>query len=94
MSFPKFTSKSNSLGSCKSLWVPMPGILTSVGLVWPIPDTIWVSVNEDFNFFDTNRVRVFDGISGLGICGTQVFSSIQDIVDEVPPIKKKAPLWG
>jgi hypothetical protein len=30
---------------------------------------------------------------GLGIRGTQVESSIQDIVDEVAPIKK-APLWG
>ena len=30
---------------------------------------------------------------GLGIRGTQVKSSIQDIVDEVAPIKKK-PLWG
>jgi hypothetical protein len=29
----------------------------------------------------------------LGIRGTQVKSSIQDIVDEVAPIKK-APLWG
>jgi hypothetical protein len=32
-------------------------------------------------------------IIGLGIRGTQVKSSIQDIVDEVAPIKK-APLWG
>jgi hypothetical protein len=30
---------------------------------------------------------------GLGIRGTQVKSSIQDIVDEVASIKK-APLWG
>ena len=29
-----------------------------------------------------------------GICGTHLESSIQDIVDEVAPIKKKAPLWG
>ena len=29
----------------------------------------------------------------LGICGTHLKSSIQDIVDEVAPIKK-APLWG
>jgi hypothetical protein len=30
---------------------------------------------------------------GLGIRGTQVKSSIQDIVDEVASIKK-SPLWG
>ena len=30
---------------------------------------------------------------GLGIRGTHLKSSIQDIVDEVAPIKK-APLWG
>ena len=28
----------------------------------------------------------------LGIRGTQVFSSIQDIVDEVAPIKKSPPM--
>jgi hypothetical protein len=32
-------------------------------------------------------------VGRLGIRGTQVKSSIQDIVDEVAPIKK-APLWG
>ena len=32
-------------------------------------------------------------VSGLGIRGTEVKSSIQDIVDEVAPIKK-SPLWG
>ena len=32
-------------------------------------------------------------ILGLGIRGTQVKSSIQDIVDEVAPIKKVS-LWG
>ena len=32
-------------------------------------------------------------IWGLGIRGTHLKSSIQDIVDEVAPIKK-APLWG
>ena len=35
---------------------------------------------------------VFNVINGMGIRGTQVKSFIQDIVDEVAPIKK-APLW-
>ena len=39
-----------------------------------------------------NRIECGD-ILWLGIRGTQVKSSIQDIVDEVAPIKK-APLWG
>jgi hypothetical protein len=39
----------------------------------------------------TKLVRVH--VSGLGIRGTHLKSSIQDIVDEVAPIKK-APLWG
>jgi hypothetical protein len=38
-------------------------------------------------------IRNADANVGLGIRGTQVKSSIQDIVDEVAPIKK-APLWG
>ena len=36
---------------------------------------------------------VFGHISRRGIRGTQVEPSIQDILDEVAPIKE-APLWG
>jgi hypothetical protein len=43
--------------------------------------------------FIVYTVVVAHGIYRLGIRGTQVKSSIQDIVDEVAPIKK-APLWG
>ena len=38
-------------------------------------------------------LRIHIRVKRLGIRGTQVKSSIQDIVDEVAPIKK-APLWG
>ena len=44
------------------------------------------------NAFFNARVEYIDP-GGLGIRGTQVKSFIQDIVDEVAPIKK-APLWG
>jgi hypothetical protein len=43
--------------------------------------------------FHGTEYHVYLGYIGLGIRGTQVKSSIQDIVDEVAPIKK-APLWG
>ena len=38
-------------------------------------------------------VRYTDPFPRLGICGTHLKSSIQEIVDEVAPIKK-APVWG
>jgi hypothetical protein len=44
------------------------------------------------NICGTTLCMVFSVFIGLGIRGTQVKSSIQDIVDEVAPIKK-APLW-
>ena len=41
----------------------------------------------------TKHVRVYVSAQGLRIRGTHLKSSIQDIVDEVAPIKK-ASLWG
>ena len=41
---------------------------------------------------DEHCVRSSNG--GLGIRGTQVKSSIQDIMDEVAPIKKSPPPMG
>jgi hypothetical protein len=41
----------------------------------------------------TDLTSIDNKLIRLGIRGTQVKSSIQDIMDEVAPIKK-APLWG
>jgi hypothetical protein len=40
----------------------------------------------------TIQIRKCNPNQGLGIRGTQVKSSIQDIVDEVAPIKKSPPM--
>jgi hypothetical protein len=42
--------------------------------------------------FAKDCYEVYAYVTRLGIRGTQVKASIQDIVDEVAPIKK-APLW-
>jgi hypothetical protein len=69
------------------------GIYSSVGLVPSFWDIIRISIMRISHYIDTSRVWLVDGIFGLGIRGTQVKSSIQDIMDEVAPIKKN-PLWG
>jgi hypothetical protein len=53
---------------------------------------VWM-VGMDKFFLGVSHVLVCLGFYGLGIRGTQVKSSIQDIVYEVAPIKK-APLWS
>jgi hypothetical protein len=52
----------------------------------------YVSVQFFRSSLGTQALRKLAITTGLGIRGTQVKSSIQDIVDEVAPIKK-APLW-
>jgi hypothetical protein len=49
---------------------------------------IWVSLHHHSDVIDLEWTKVKVPCRRLGIRGTQVKSSIQDIVDEVAPIKK------
>ena len=53
----------------------------------------WESGGLWFWKYFLKYLMVYIDIEGLGIRGTHLISSIQDIVDEVAPIRK-APLWG
>ena len=62
----------------------------------PTIKAVRFEVQDLFTTFDLVQLRVRglgDLTNWLGVRGTQLKSSIQDIVDEVAPIKK-APLWG
>ena len=56
--------------------------------------SVCIGLPKSLNYIDTKTILPgYEGSCGLGIRGTHLKSFIQDIVDEVAPIKK-APLWG